>query len=51
MRATWTVTLLGIAQVLESRGVKTPAGRSTWQTGGYLRSRVRVVLFRTIMPR
>jgi hypothetical protein len=24
------VTLLGIAKVLESRGVKTPAGRSSW---------------------
>ena len=25
------VALAGIAKVLEARGVKTPAGRSTWQ--------------------
>jgi hypothetical protein len=24
-------TLVGIAKILEARGVKTPAGRSTWQ--------------------
>jgi DNA invertase Pin-like site-specific DNA recombinase len=31
IRRSGVVTLIGIAQVLESRGVKTPAGRSTWQ--------------------
>jgi hypothetical protein len=31
IRRSGVVTLVGIAQVLESRGVKTPAGRSTWQ--------------------
>jgi DNA invertase Pin-like site-specific DNA recombinase len=30
IRRSGIVTLVGIAQVLESRGVKTPAGRSTW---------------------
>jgi DNA invertase Pin-like site-specific DNA recombinase len=31
IRRSGVVTLVGIAQVLEARGVKTPAGRSTWQ--------------------
>jgi DNA invertase Pin-like site-specific DNA recombinase len=31
IRRSGVVTLVGIAKVLESRGVKTPAGRSTWQ--------------------
>ena len=33
IRRSGVVTLVGIAQVLESRGVKTPAGHSTWQPG------------------
>jgi DNA invertase Pin-like site-specific DNA recombinase len=31
IRRSGVVTLVGIAKVLETRGVRTPAGRSTWQ--------------------